>query len=748
MIFASKKYYPSDFLAATLALGLLVAAAPAPAGATPEKPTCTIASPANNATITNSEITIKGTTHDNVAVTNVFYDLNGTNGWMMASHSNGFTNWSAQIMLAAGPNTFKVYAVNTNGQSSATNGLNVFYELVAPLSVSVNGPGQIKPNYNTSNLVIGKTYSMIAVPEAGCKLTNWSLSLNSSTPTNSTSAALKFIMAAGLAITAHFVDATPPVISDVAVNPPASAKSSNSVASVSGKARDNVGVKSIFYTINGGPANRAVLTTNCYTNWTAMLILNQGANDVKFYAQDAAGNTSSAASITLTDESGGFAPQSVSGLILRLDPASSSTTTLFCGPGTYAYLSGSKFGVGDYFFTQIDSNAAQFAYQDIAPAGADESSVVTLTFASTTSGTYTNEDGASGPFTMNAETNAAPSSLDRTTLALHGYTSTSSADFTNGTFTWTTQPSGNMGSGTYTYALYSPQTALLTATYTDDVDLGITNFVLLNFYGAPQVVLADSSQDAGNIFDITNGGGFNFEEAAPTGVNYDSGSFSTTSPASAPSGYAPESLAGRTAAVTARHTETNNGKTTVVMTTPLVSFGAATYGQIDSNTNDDSDVGNYLYTRTGPDTGLLSFYPIAPPSDNNHNTGIVLNFSASGASFTNGKDSGNITLSLPAATVPPSLVGTTLSFTPAKGSGTVATFGYGTFTSTGNGAQPEPYIFGQFGPKVALLQIEDISATNYITLWFASASPPSGKYVSVKIESGAMAEVSSGTFKP
>jgi hypothetical protein len=680
-------------------------------------PICALKVPA---TVTNSLLTVNGTSSDaSGTVANVFVMVNNNGNWIAATPSNGLlAHWSAQVELTNGANNIKAYAENSVGQVSPTNSENVKYEPVAQLYVNIIGPGKVTPNYNGQNLVISNRYTITALADPGCKFTNWVVT--GPAPTNSTRASLSFTMSNNLILTASFYDDTKPTI---LVTAPVPAKSSNSVVTVAGTAKDNVGVESVYYAVNFGPTNFAVISTNKFTNWSAVLILNPGTNVVRFYAQDAAGNVSAPGIVILTDESKGFAPQSLGGVVLTADAGSPSPFTVFFGMSTYAVVQSNQFEVHDYVLSQIDSNTAQFMHQNIA-SGSSDGGTTTLSFTSTTSGTYSNSDETSGTFTAGSAYGAAPSSLEETTLLVNGSSASFSNYLANGAIASTGEPSGSpIESGTYTYVVYAPQMALLTAVFAGTnitSSSGIeTNSVLLDF-GSDEF---DSKTSAGTL---------------------DSGAFSWVEPAKAPSGHAPESLAGVTAAVTAKHQ--NNGGPTEI-STPMVSFGQATFGQFDSNTNDNSDVGNYIYSRTGPDTGLLSFYPIAPTDTNNdnHNTGIMLTFTAAGATFTNGNDSGHVTVSRLAETVPVTLAGKTLHFV-STGKTTVATFGYDTFSAIQLGktnSDTGTYFFGQFGPQAAFLQVNDQTSakTNYITLWFTTAS--SGKFVNTDSNGNSK----SGTFQ-
>ena len=684
----------------------------------------------------------------------MYFELNGTGGWIpvgAAGTTNGFTNWLVVVPLTIGSNTIKLYAVNAANETSAlTNKLSVFYKVLAPLSLGISGPGKVSPYTNNQELVLDKPYTMTATADAGCKFTNWTVYTNGTVSTNVTTHTLKFIMQTNLSIIATFEDVTKPAIT---IAGPASIKGSNSVVSVSGTASDNVGVQSVYYTINSDPANSTVVTTNGYGNWTAVVIVSPGSNFVQFYAQDAAGNVGSAA-LRVRDLAGGFAPQSVSGVVFYAEPSNSAPYEVFLGMSTWAYVRGSNFAVGDYWYNQVDANTAQVTTQQIAPeAGAGGSDVTTLAFTSSTGGTYTDTNGG-GTFTLGGASGAAPSNLDGTSLegqALVGGVFTN--HYTNGTFTASNLPAGIFGAGACTYALYSPQMALLTETITG-ADLVVeTNFVLLDFEGVRLLAGFDAASKDMVKAPRTNSGAFYSAATTPVAAaSFDSGFFTAISPAAAPAGFAPESLAGLRAFVTITHTGTNNGKVTKkTVGTPLIGFGGATFGQIDTTylTDDFSAVGHYIYTRTGPNTGVVSVTPFAPSSDAGYSSALKFSGFAS-CTFTNippyGNDSGTVSLLREAATVPASLVGSKLTFTSSKGTRTVATFGYngmGAFVSEGV-TNSDSYTFGQYGPQAAMLQSWDSLGTNYLTLWFTA--PTSGSYVSDKFANDGTKSVDHGTF--
>jgi hypothetical protein len=93
-----------------------------------------------------------------------------------------------------------------------------------------------------------------------------------------------------LALTINMTTTTnPPVL---AITSPVSGQRwSNAMFTVSGTARDNVGVSDVFYSLDGSAWSPAT-TANNWSNWTAGVMLTPGTNTVRAYAVDTSGNFS------------------------------------------------------------------------------------------------------------------------------------------------------------------------------------------------------------------------------------------------------------------------------------------------------------------------------------------------------------------------------------------------------------------------------------------------------------------------
>ncbi|MGA3179385.1 MAG: choice-of-anchor tandem repeat GloVer-containing protein [Verrucomicrobiota bacterium] len=157
---------------------------------------------------TNGTLTLKGTAAGKYGVTNVLwqilYQTNSgtnwtaitTNGW---SDSPAATNWSATVALRGGSNIFRACSVDPLGNHSLTNSVEVFYLTRSLLTLATNGFGSISPKVTSTNLVVGRNYTIKASPAKNNLFSNWVGSLASS------SNRLTFLMVSNMSLTANFV---------------------------------------------------------------------------------------------------------------------------------------------------------------------------------------------------------------------------------------------------------------------------------------------------------------------------------------------------------------------------------------------------------------------------------------------------------------------------------------------------------------------------------------------------------------
>jgi exo-beta-1,3-glucanase (GH17 family) len=243
------------------------------------KPTLGITQPTQGKRFTNAVLAVSGWVKENGTIDRVLYQLNGE-PWQTAS---GGTNWRTTVHLAAGKNTFRVYAMDLAGNVSRTNSVSITYVVTAPVTVQVTGKGSVRPNYDGQWLEIGKSYNMKAVPGAGFVFGSWTGSLASNQRT------LKFVAASNLTLIANFTDIQRPF--EITTAPKTNQKVTNALITVTGKAGDNVAVTGVFCRVNTGEWVQAS-SANGFSNWTATVILAAGPNTISTYAMDASGNRS------------------------------------------------------------------------------------------------------------------------------------------------------------------------------------------------------------------------------------------------------------------------------------------------------------------------------------------------------------------------------------------------------------------------------------------------------------------------
>jgi peptidyl-prolyl cis-trans isomerase A (cyclophilin A) len=268
------------------------------------RPKLAITTPKNGSATSGTNNVVAGTTTGaltldglaRVPVDAVYYSLNG-GPWIQPAESNHWATWNARVQLAAGSNTIAAYAVDTNGNASLTNMVEVFSIQLAPLTLQTSGHGSIIPNENAKPLIIGRRYSLAAKPSPGFAFQEWTDNKGNLLGTNAT---FSFYMTPGESLTAWFVDVTKPTV--VITSPKANAKLTNSVIQATGTAKDNVGVAAVWYQMNTAAWMQAS-TTNNFARWTATnLTVVPGSNIFRVYAQDAAGNWSATNSVKFTGE--------------------------------------------------------------------------------------------------------------------------------------------------------------------------------------------------------------------------------------------------------------------------------------------------------------------------------------------------------------------------------------------------------------------------------------------------------------
>ena len=136
------------------------------------RPIISVAAPAANVRLTNATVLAKGASGDNSkTIKKVLYQLNG-DSWLPAA---GTTNWSVLLNLVPGTNTFRVYSVDSSGNTSLTNSRSVFRVVNSVLTIAATGAGsgQVNLNLNGKPLEVGRGYSVTATPMSNSVFGGW-----------------------------------------------------------------------------------------------------------------------------------------------------------------------------------------------------------------------------------------------------------------------------------------------------------------------------------------------------------------------------------------------------------------------------------------------------------------------------------------------------------------------------------------------------------------------------------------------
>ena len=687
------------------------------------RPTVAITSPVPNATETSAALTVTGTAADNVAVRSVWFQLN-SNGWTQLT-LNGGSNWTTQVTLTQPTNTLAVYAVDTSGNASLTHRLSVAYVVSAELTVLTNQPGWgvLSTNYNGVPLQIGKTYSVTATAKPGFAFTDWTGSLTTTNPI------LTFVMASNLTFTANFADTNIPTLTITAPTP--NLHVSNSVYTVTGTVTDNVIVAQVNYQLNEGGWLTAS-TANGFTNWfTTSLTLISGTNTIQAYAVDTLNHVSATNTVSFVNLKADPAPASLAGLVATVTPSGGSVITVGFGTDTYSQSAtdtNDNYTVGTYAYTKLEANFARLVITPAAPFTNQSGGFSGyLTFNADGTGTFSNaNNGDTGNISLAASSNLPPSSVAGKTALFISGGGVTTVVFGNGTLT-KTGSSGQVQSYSYNYQSYSPVGALFTL-----VDTNLeTNYLVAAFLATNHGLFYRSSYDADGALQGEAYGGFVFPSASP---------------------FAPASLNG----YEARTTRSDES-------TATVAFDASTFSMTASDTNHDTDVGDYTYKTIGVTNAQLTLTVTAPPSATNYGGSVYLTFVANNFCLFTNQDNGSNSISglglkTVANLVPSSLSGTVYATNDLSGTVDVVTFNSnGTFSQTesnsDNSGTPSQgtFTFTPYSPIGAMLQLKYTSpaamAGTKVYSQVTYSQPQAGTYHATSYDTkGDQPDISTGTF--
>jgi cyclophilin family peptidyl-prolyl cis-trans isomerase len=251
-------------------------------------PTVQVNYPADGQTVTNVDVVLQGTAHDDVSLARVVCNI-GDNGNEASVTAVGTTNWTADLGTLAPGNNYTYDVVSQDGAGNlATNRITGSFVVPRyPFQSSVTGNGSLSTNLNGTNTTVGANYTITAKPGKGAVFVNWvsgaSASLN---PTQN------FTMQNGLQMQANFISNTQP--HGISITYPANgAGLTNRSFSIAGKVAANVGSAQITCQIFSASTDLSVsapMIINATNTWsTPVLSLAPGAYIVQAVAQDAGG---------------------------------------------------------------------------------------------------------------------------------------------------------------------------------------------------------------------------------------------------------------------------------------------------------------------------------------------------------------------------------------------------------------------------------------------------------------------------
>jgi hypothetical protein len=321
-------------------------------------PTNRITAPVAGQLWSNAVFTATGVARDNVRVTNVVYSLNLA-GWLPATSTNQWTNWTALVTLAPGTNTLAACAVDENGNVSSTNTVNFMYVVRAPLAVTIAGLGGISPNYTNALLNVGQNYTLTALPATGFTLGDWIVSTNGLAGPAVSQTNLQFMMISNLAVLANFTETSKPTLT--IVTPTTNQHLTNALAAITGTAKDIWNVADVWYQLNSGPWTQTA-TTNNWTNWNQTVSLAAGTNTVRAYAVNLGGNHSTTNGVSFVSN-GAFKLQlAASGL--QWSSATGFTLTLQASTNLNGHLQYSTNLLNWVTFTNFSGNLSPWIVRD------------------------------------------------------------------------------------------------------------------------------------------------------------------------------------------------------------------------------------------------------------------------------------------------------------------------------------------------------------------------------------------------
>ncbi len=276
-------------------------------------PTVLMTAPANGSTVSGTAVTVSASASDNVGVAGVQFSLDGVNLGAEDTAAPYSVSWNATL-ATSGAHILTAVARDAAGNTASAAGVSVTVDNAPPLLSSVASTNLsasaatitwVTNEASDSQVEYGPTSAYGQVTAlASALVTSHSVGLSGLAASTVYHYRAKSRDAAGnLATsadatftTAALPDTMPPAVS---ITAPTAGATVAGTATVSASASDNVGVVGVQFKLDGANLG-AELTVAPYTlSWNTATVTN-GTHTLKAVARDAAGNTATSSSVTVT----------------------------------------------------------------------------------------------------------------------------------------------------------------------------------------------------------------------------------------------------------------------------------------------------------------------------------------------------------------------------------------------------------------------------------------------------------------
>ncbi len=289
-------------------------------------PTVTLTAPASGATV-QATVSVTASASDNVGVAGVQFRLDGVNLGAEDTSSPYTTSWNT-LSTANGTHTLTAVARDAAGNTKTSASVTVTVSnpditaptvsLTAPASgTTVQGTVPVTASASDDVGVAGVQFRVDGVnlgaeDTASPYTTSWN-TLMAANGTHTLTAVARdaagnTTTSASVTVTVNNPDTTAPTVSLTA---PASGATVQATVSVTASASDNIGIAGVQFRLDGAVLGPEDTTSPYSTSWNTLSAAN-GTHTLTAVARDAAGNTTTSASVQVTVNNPDTTPPAVS----------------------------------------------------------------------------------------------------------------------------------------------------------------------------------------------------------------------------------------------------------------------------------------------------------------------------------------------------------------------------------------------------------------------------------------------------